>query len=143
MKGNFDLFYNPHDKTARTMNKRSNWEMGLLCMADVPEKGQIVYVNRPQNNAYAEECKVEILPSHAKRKNNVLFKAIAHDGWAHFCSVYDVGNDVFFSFSEAQNALVKVLKAQITINLNGDSLTDNDVCLACGNKINEAESDTD
>ena len=37
MKGKVDLTYNPHDKSARTMNTQSNWEIGLICLADVPE----------------------------------------------------------------------------------------------------------
>lgn len=136
MKGKVELTYDPYDKSARTANTRSNWETGLICAEDIPINGQIVYVNRPQNNAYAEECKVEILPQHARRKNNVLFKARAHDGWAHFLTVYDIGNDVFFSHTEAQNALVKIFQVQIAVSLNGECLTIDNICLTCGNKIN-------
>lgn len=105
MKGKVELSHETCDKSAQTTNKRSNGETGLICVADIPENGQIVYVNRPQNNAYAEECKVEIPPRYKKRKNNVSYKAIAHDGWAHFFTVYDIGNDVFFDYAEAQKAL--------------------------------------
>ena len=124
MKGTIDLSYNPYDKTARTMNKRSNWETGTICLADVPQAGQTVYINRPQNNAYAEECKVEILPSHAKRENNVLFKARTHDNWAHYFTVYDIGNDVFFDYGEAQTALMQTLRMQIVVSLMPEDTTD-------------------
>ena len=77
-------------------------------MPSVPQKGQVVYINRPQNNAFAEKCTVEILPSHERRKNNVLFKARAQDGWAHFCSVFDIGKDVFLDHEDARKALVAV-----------------------------------
>ena len=117
MKGNIDLTYNPYDKTARTMNNRSNWETGVINLADVPQAGQTVYVNRPQNNAYSEECKVEILPSHARQKNNVLFTARAHDNWAHYFTVYDIGNDVFFDYGEAQAALIQAMRMQIAISV--------------------------
>ena len=118
MKGNTKLTYDPYDKAARTTNKRSNWETGDIDPADVPKAGQVVYVNRPQNNAYAEECKVEILPCHAKRKNNVLFSARAHDNWTHYFTVYDIGNDVFFGYSEAQVALTQDVCRKIVMCLN-------------------------
>ena len=124
MKGNIDLFYDPYDKTARTMNKLSNWETGEINLADVPQAGQVVYVNRPQNNAYAEECKVEILPNHAKRKNNVLFSARAHDNWAHYFTVYDIGNDVFFNYNEAQAALIQTMRMQIVISVKPEDVAD-------------------
>ncbi len=61
--------------------------------------GQTVYVNRPQNNAYAEGCTVE----HAAAKNLYIARA-ALDGWAHFFTPHDVGNEVFFSRSDAIRA---------------------------------------
>lgn len=95
--------YDPYDKTARTKNKSSDWENGLVSLADIPTSGQIVYVNRPQNNAYAEECKVEIIKQ--GKRNEYYIARSPVDNWGHFFLARDVGNDIFFSYDEAMNAI--------------------------------------
>ena len=95
--------YEPDDKLKRTKNRTSDWERGIVSPSDIPLKGKWVYVNRPQNNAYAEECKVELCA-----EKNVFRVRSPRDNWAHYFSSYDIGNDVFFDYEEAVNALHEV-----------------------------------
>jgi len=95
--------YDPYDKTARTKNTSSKWESGLVCLADVPTKGQVVYVNRPQNNAYAEECKVEIVKQGKHSEYYIARSPV--DNWGHFFLARDVGNDIFFDYEDAMSAI--------------------------------------
>ncbi len=84
----------------RTRNTSSNWEMGIICAADIPTEGQVVFVNRPQNNAYAEECTVELTGV-----RNLYRARAASDRWAHFFTAYEIGNTVFFDKLDALRAL--------------------------------------
>ena len=62
--------------------------------------GKTVYVNRPQNSAKTEECIIQ------KSESGKHFVARSpKDKWAHFMTVEDIGNNVFFTKKEAESRL--------------------------------------
>jgi len=62
--------------------------------------GQTVYVNRPQNSAKAEECIVQ-----KSESGKYLVARSPKDKWAHFMTVGDIGNNIFFTKKEAESRL--------------------------------------